>query len=376
MGGNESDSAHLVVDLGSNSCKAGFAGDRTPPIDFPSIVGNVIHPKGILTYVGDKAQTQRGIVSQRCPIKHGLVTNWHDMERIWHHVLYNHLNVDPEEHAILLTQELTAPKRDRETMTELMFEIFNIQALYVADPSRLSMYASKKSTGIVVNSGFDTTHITPVYENHVLAHACNLLKFGGQDITLHLLNLLTQRRSSFLKELDGIAKRNIAQRIKETLAYVALDFGKEMAATPYSSLLSKTCDLSSGEVITIHKERFRCAEALFQPSDMGLNQKGIHQMTLDSIMRCDEDIRKELFSNIILTGGSTMLPGMAARMEREITALAPPYTKINVISPSDRQYSPWIGGSILASQPQFQQMCISQEEYDEIGPSIVHRRCF
>jgi len=134
--------------------------------------------------------------------------------------------------------------------------------------------------------------------------------------------------------------------------------------------------LPDGQVITIGSERFRCAEVLFKPSLIGLEQAGIHQTTYDSIMKCDVDIRKDLYGNTVLSGGTTMFEGIADRMTKEITALAPASMKIKIVAPPERKYSVWIGGSILASLSTFQSMWISKQEYDESGPSIVHRKCF
>ena len=131
-----------------------------------------------------------------------------------------------------------------------------------------------------------------------------------------------------------------------------------------------------GQVITIGNERFRCPETLFQPSFIGMESAGIHETLYNSIMKCDVDIRKDLYANIVLSGGSTIFHGLADRMEKEISALAPPTMKIKVIAPPERKYSSWIGGSILASLSTFQQMWISKQEYDESGPSIVHQKCF
>merc|ERR1712000_223296 len=142
------------------------------------------------------------------------------------------------------------------------------------------------------------------------------------------------------------------------------------------SPLEKSYELPDGQVITVGNERFRCPEALFQPSFLGMESAGIHETAYNSIMKCDVDIRKDLYGNIVLSGGTTMYPGIADRMQKELVALAPQTMKIKVIAPPERKYSVWIGGSILASLSTFQQMWISKEEYDESGPSIVHRKCF
>eukprot|EP00386_Alphamonas_edax_P014435 GDKI01044354.1.p1 GENE.GDKI01044354.1~~GDKI01044354.1.p1 ORF type:complete len:376 (-),score=166.43 GDKI01044354.1:379-1506(-) len=368
----------LVVDNGSGMVKAGFSGEDAPRCVFPSILGRPKNPMAMVgmdkkeVYVGEEAQQKRGILSLKYPIEHGIITNWGDMELIWKETFENQLRVGPEEHPVLLTEAPMNPKGNREKMAQIMFETFNVPSMYISIQAVLSLYSSGRTTGVVLDSGDGVSHTVPVFEGYALPHAICRLDLAGRDLSGYLAKLLTERGHAFVSS----AELEIVRDMKEKICYVAEDFEAEKSKAEAGTDCDKTFELPDGSIITVGSERFRCPELLFRPSLLGKEAPGIHECVYKTINTCDIDIRKDLYANVVLSGGTTMFDGIGQRMTKELTSMAPPTIKIKVVAPPERKYSVWIGGSILSSLSTFQQMWVKREEYEEHGPLIVHRKCF
>jgi actin-related protein len=371
----------IVIDNGSGVIKAGLSGDNMPSVKFPSIVGRPRSDKqmiGVETkaeYIGDEAQKMRGVLNLSYPIESGIVTNWDDMEKVWAYCFSNELRVDPSEHKVFLTEAPMNPKVNREKMTSLMFETFNVQGLYVAIQAVMSLYSNGRTTGCVVDSGDGVTHTVPVFEGYSVPHAVHKNLIAGRAITDHMTNLL---------QADGIstqggqsAWKQIVKKMKEELCYVALNPEEEKAKASSSTSIQRTFELPDGSTVNVNSPRFLAPEALFHPDLIkeGDETLGMHRLCFKSITDCDLDVRKDLYENIILSGGSTLYEGLPDRIEKEVDKLCPQQGVVKVIATKDRYYSVWTGGSTLSSLSTFESQWITREEFEENGAEIVHRKC-
>uniref|UniRef100_A0A6B2L7N3 Actin n=1 Tax=Arcella intermedia TaxID=1963864 RepID=A0A6B2L7N3_9EUKA len=358
--------AAIVVDGGSGYFKAGFAGEDTPRAAFPPVVGLAL--KGY--YVGYDAQEQRDVVSLKHPIKNGLVTQWDNLEKLLHYTYTNELKVHSEDHPVLLSEPPANPKAHREKLSEVMFERFNVPAMYLTIQGILSLYAAGRTTGMILDSGAGASYALAAFEGYSLPHSLVRLDLAGGDLTRFLMRLLKQTpySSPFLQHPETV------RAIKEQLCYIAPYLEDEIQKPPSS--LHQTYQLPDGQVITLGSERCLCPEALFRPSLVGYEFLGVQECIYHSIMKADVDYRRFFYKNLVVTGGNTLFAGFVGRIEREVRLFAPPSMSIDVIAPPERKELCWIGGSILASLSTFQQMWISKEEYDESGPYIGIRKCF
>ncbi|KAF8640926.1 hypothetical protein AX17_000573 [Amanita inopinata Kibby_2008] len=317
-------------------------------------------------FIGRRAQEFRGLLKIKYPMEHGIVTDWDDMERIWNWIYTEELGTLSEEHPVLLTEAPLNPRSNRDVAAQIFFDTFNVPALFTSVQAVLSLYSTGRTTGIVLDSGDGVTHAVPVFEGFSMPHAIRRVDIAGRDVTDHLQLLL--RKSGH--HLHTTAEREVVRTIKEKCCYVALHPAKEEKDT-----LGRAEDfrLPDGNIVQLGPERFRAPEILFNPELIGQEYAGVHQVVVDSINRVDLDLRKSLFSNVVLSGGSTLCRGFGDRLLNEVKKLALKDVKIKIYAPPERKYSTWIGGSILAGLSTFKKMWVSAEEYQE-DPDIIHKK--
>ncbi|XP_042815354.1 actin-85C-like isoform X3 [Panthera tigris] len=320
----------LVCDYGSGFSKVGFAGMETPLAVFPTLLGKLRHDNPLVGmgeedwFLGDEAQHKRGELSLQYPISRATVTNWANVEKIWHHSFYQVLRVAPEQHPLMVTEPPLNTMSNKEKMSQILFETFNVPALYLANLGVLSLYASGQTSGTAIESGEGMTYFVPIIDGCPLHQSTIQMDMAGQDLTSYLLQLLTDGGHSV-----STGDREYVRSIKEQYCYVALDFDKEKAKTDSPSYAQKV-QLPDGQEVTLGQEKFFCPEVLFRADLMGRNDLGIHMKAFQSISSCSPALWKILFSHIVLSGGTGSCSGLRFRMQREISTLVSPTINVKV----------------------------------------------
>lgn len=370
------------------------------------------------TFIGSKAQQHRGLLKLHYPLSHGIVTDWDDMERVWSYIYSDELRIESEEHPVLLTEAPLNPRSNRDKSAQVLFETFNVPALYLSIQAVLALYASGKTTGLVLDSGDGVSHAVPVYQGFAIESAVQRIDIAGRDVTEHLQRLL--RKAGVV--LQTSAEKEIVKEIKEKWCYLALDPRKEEKEwanarveriNPLSTLTTMTTRtqtanvtktgaaaggeseesdpsstalpstgpesisifrLPDGRELDLGAERFRAPEILFSPDLIGSESPGLPDVITAAIQRTDLDLRKYLYEGIVLSGGATLTTGFGARLLNDLRKAAPPSTKIKIYAPPERKYSTWIGGSILAGLSTFKKLWVSVDEWHE-NPDIIHTKC-
>jgi len=382
----------IVCDNGTGFVKCGFAGTNFPHAIFPSMVGrpvirfeesivNNIQIKDIM--VGDEAQKLRNMLQITYPLENGIVRNWEDIQYVWDYTFFEKLKIQPKDTKILLTEAPMNPKKNREQMVSVMFEKYGFQGVYIGIQAVLVLYAQGLLTGVVVDSGDGVTHIIPVFDGFALPHLTKRLDVAGRDITRHLIRLLLLRGYAFNRTADF----DTVRQIKEKLCYVGYDLDMEKRLALETTVLVEPYTLPDGRVIRVGAERFEAPEILFNPSYIGIEAKGMADQLFNTIQAADIDTRVEFYQHIVLSGGSSMYPGLPSRLEKDLRSLYLERVlkgdetklkkfKLRIEDPPRRKHMVFLGGAYLAEIMKAKDnFWISKKEFDEQGINCL-KKCF
>ena len=425
----------MVADFGADTVKAGYGGEDSPKAVFPSCFGEV-EPRagggkgaskskdgdtkmaeangaaagagGRALHVGEAGVNYRRDHMEIKPtVADGVVQDWDAFEGIWSHIFTDKLKIDPEEYPVLLAEAPVNPKEAREKTVEILFEKFNVPAVFLAKSATLSAFSIGRPSALVVDVGHDGTVTSAVHDGYVLQKSVRRGQVGGRFLSECMLKSLEAQkvkvtpRYAFEKveakgggwDVQPVKVPHTSDSYRARMVHDIVADCKEATCrtseTPFddaanANIPAVTYELPDGQEVQIGADRFKVPEGLFRPPVLesygvggGRELPSITSQILDSLSGVDVDVRKELLASIVLTGGSSMFPNLRERLERELLEQAPANAKVKVItslSSVERRFSTWIGGSILSSLGSFQQMWMSKQEFEEHGAQLIHRK--
>jgi len=387
----DSDGRQVVVcDNGTGFVKCGFAGTNFPAHVFPSLVGrpiirssnrnDTVELKDIM--IGEDASKYRSVLDVKYPMENGIVRDWNDMQLLWDHTFDEKLQLqDTKNCRILLTEAPMNPESNRIRTHEVMFETYQFHSVHLEMQAVLTLYAQGLLKGVVVDSGDGVTHICPVFEGYSIPNLVRRINVAGRHVTKYLTDLLFRRGYAFNHSADFETVR----MMKEKMCYVAYDTQQEKRLAVETTCLVENYYLPDGQVVKMGQERFEAPEVLFNPKLVDIESKGVAQTLFEVVQSADIDIRSELYKHIVLSGGSTMYPGLPSRLEKDLKELYLQEVlngdvsrlkkqKIRIEDPPRRKHMVFLGGAVLADLIKDKtglSYWITKQDWEEKGPGII-----
>ncbi|KAL4356931.1 hypothetical protein AHAS_Ahas09G0136000 [Arachis hypogaea] len=391
----------VVLYNGGGLIKAGFGVEHDPAVILPNCLYRSpsskkwLHPHPLHTTTTSTDSTAAELdftsAAVRRPLDRGYLINSDLQREIWSHLFSSILRINPTQSSLLITEPLFTLPSIQRSLDELIFEYFNFRALYVADsPSLVHLYkASRRPNGLVsraqcslvVDCGFSFTHALPVFQNFTLNYGVKRIDLGGKALTNYLKELVSFRSVNVMEETFLI------DDVKEKLCFVSFDVPRDLRLARESgkeNLFRGTyvipddrnrIDLSKNE-FDLTNERFLVPEMIFQPANLGMNEAGLAECIVRAVNSCHPHLHPVLYESIILTGGSTLFPQFSERLEKELRPLVPDDYHVKITTQEDPILGVWRGGSLLASSPDFEAMCVTKSEYEELGSVRCRKRFF
>ena len=362
----------IIIDIGSGLMKVGFGGEDGPRniinsiVGIPKMAGLKVGMEQKERYIGEEAIANFEFMNFYNPIQRGEVVDWDKFETLMHYLLYNEIEVVPEDMSVLITEIPLSSKKNRAKLSELLFEKFNVQKVHVANSSMLGLFAYGRTSGIVVDSGYNITSTVPVYEGFPLVYASQKINLGGEDLSLKLLDILQGKLDKTYKTIKG---KLLVEDIKDKKGYVAMNIKQD-------EKIEEKYILPDSKELILGNELYEVNEILFNPCENS-EFKSVTNMVVESLNLCDDDVKKDINESICLIGGTTLMKNFPERLKLELSDNKD-FGMYNMQANPERQFSSWIGGSIMISLDNFQYLWVSKEEFDEKGKSLISidSKCF
>ena len=405
------DTPPVIIDVGTGYTKMGFANNNRPNFIIPTIhagkdltkfsVSQLKGTEDLDFFIGDEGNSKAPTYTPLNIMKHGQVDDWTLMEQFWEQCLFKYLRIEPEDHAVLLTEPPLNSPDNREFTAEIMFETFNVPYLYIGMQAMLAIAASWTSkgnnslTGCVVDSGDGVTHVIPVVEGYPISNAIQHVPVAGREMTAFIADFLKDREPTVPLHDRMTTARIIKERYCRVAKYPSKAF--EMFDNKRSDFISTYTGIDSktGKPFTceVGYERFLAPEVWFSPELVSNEYMTPISVLIDrAIQMSPITNRKQLYDNIVLSGGSTTYKGLASRLQKDVQELVdlrlqesadreslrikktiiPQKVPVAVREHKRQQYAVWYGGAMLAgSGKAFYAQCHTKANYDEYGPSIA-----
>ncbi|CAD8043588.1 unnamed protein product [Paramecium primaurelia] len=351
----------IIIDNGSAFCRVGYSSDNIPKYSFPS---PVLRQK----YSRNQISEEDYLI--KYPIQNSKIVDFDTMESVWHNAFYNYLNTIPDESSILITSYLSTQRKEKEKITQIMFETFNISQFNIQIQSILSLISSGKTTGFIVDSGNDTTYFVPIYQGYKLNINDNFCNIAGKSCSIYLNHLFTQSNQKRIENLE------ILDYIKEQYCYLTQETQQELQNQLQDPFKPIVYELPDGSHLQFGIQILQSPQIIYNPNIYFNTSLGYHQLALNSIEQIESDLKIPLLRNTMISGGNSFIRGFSERFIFEFNKISDQryFEQLNITK--SQKFSAWIGGCIIANLAQNSNLWISRNDYDEYGPNIVQIKCF
>ncbi|XP_056138130.1 actin-related protein 6 [Lampris incognitus] len=392
--------ATLVLDNGANTAKIGYSHEAVSVIPNCQFRSKTSRLKTFTANQLDEIKDPSGLF-YILPFQKGYLVNWDVQRKVWDHLFGKEMfKVEFADTSIVITEPYFNFTSIQESMNEILFEEYQFQSALRINTGSLSAHRyfqmnPSELCCMVVDSGFSFTHIIPYCRGRRMNDGIIRINVGGKLLTNHLKEIISYR------QLHVMDETYVINQVKEDVCYVSQDFYKDMEVAQkkgeentvmrdyvlpdFSSIKKGFCKpreemiftgkYKTGEqILRLTNERFAVPEMLFHPSDIGIQEMGIPEAIIHSIRCMPEEMQPHLYRNIVLTGGNSLFPGFRERLYNEVRALAPSDLLVSVLQPPNPICYPWEGGKLLARNPDYDEMVVTRQDYEENGHFICEEK--